>query len=80
MDASKPRTAVAAAGFRRKEYQRIREIAHEMPPTGRTIEGIKAKGMVCRKMLVDPDYLRAFARTAAPGWIPRRAVSSPSFF
>jgi hypothetical protein len=73
MDASKPTTVVAAAWFRPEDYQRIREIADdEMPATfdefetkmSTMIDGITAKGVVCRKMLIDPDELLAFARAS----------------
>ncbi len=73
MDAPEPTTIVAAAWFRREDYPRILEIADDaMPPTfdefeirmTQTIESTEARGIVCRKVLVDPDELLAFARAS----------------
>lgn len=73
MDASNPTTVVAAAWFRREDYPRIIEIAEDaMPPTfdefearmTQTIAGMEARGIVCRKVLVDPNELIAFARNS----------------
>jgi hypothetical protein len=60
--------AVGVAWLRREDYQRIREISDdEMVPTFDEFEAkmtgqlsnLEAEGMVCKKVIIDPDELLA---------------------
>ena len=65
--------AVGVAWLRREDYQRIREISDdEMVPTfdefeakmTRQLSNLEAAGMVCKKVIIDPDELVAVCATA----------------
>jgi hypothetical protein len=70
--------AVGVAWLRREDYQRIREISDdEMVPTfdefeakmTRQLSNLEAAGMVCKKVIIDPDELLAYARRVHGGKI-----------
>jgi hypothetical protein len=76
---------VAVAWFRSEDYGRIREISDdEMIPVfadweakmTKMVAQFEARGIACKKMIIDPDKLLAFATRSNLGKIDTKARSA----
>ena len=77
--------AIGVAWFRREDYQRIREISDdEMHPTFEQFEAkmaeklsqFEAPGIILERVIIDPEELLAFAKSAHGGKINSQVRSA----